>query len=239
MRTTRAIVGVALVLGLAVAAHADLHSLGSNASRPPIRFQGYRMSDAGKTRLTAFTGTRQLRNSLNTLGRLPLIVGGNFGAGSSNDRGLFFADGKIVSPFNFSTEAGFDSIVCIKNMKVSILNTSDFTNSPVLITSRCDAAVQTYPRMVRRGQNLLPASMQRDPPKKLVVLALKGREIWVLMFPNPVNMYSASHALTLPPFDFDEAVSISLQSEPVVIYYGKPMMGVASPRVTSALIFDD
>jgi hypothetical protein len=197
------------------------------------------MGDGGQVKITDLPGARQVRGSLSSLGKPPLIVGGDFGTGPSNERGLFFVNGKILSPFNFGIEANFDSIVCIKNSKASILNTTDFTNDPVQITSRCDAAVQTYPRMVRLGRNLIPTSMRRDPPRKLVVLALKGHETWVLIFSNPVNIYAASRALSLPPFDFDEAVSISLQTEPVVIYYGRPLMGAGGPRMTSALIFDD
>lgn len=187
------------------------------------------------------SGVSQLRLADVTSASRPLVVAGDLGSNSAAGRGLFLQGGKVISPFNF--HAKFDSVVCIKSKKASILSTSDFRKDPVQVTLRCDSAFQTSPGLVRGGRNVV-SPLTRGAPQKRILLATKGGRVSVLIFPNPINLFIAAQMLSHPrrlggAYEFDEVVSLSTNSDPAAYDYKKLLVGNPQRRTTAAIIFDD
>ncbi|HEX8573715.1 MAG TPA: hypothetical protein VF759_13295 [Allosphingosinicella sp.] len=244
-RLGAAVLTVGLV-ALAGPARADIHARVLGIPGDPASMVRAYVFEAGTgqkvTLIGPPPGQSQLRLADVASPRRPIVVAADFGAAKSPaGRGLFLMGGKAIAPFNF--QGGFDSVVCIKNKKASILSTSDFRADPVQVTVRCDSAFQTFPRLIAGGRNAV-SPLARSARERRIVLATKGPRAWVLIFPTPVNLFTVAKILSLPrrlggAYEFDEAVSLSVNSDPAAYDYQNLLVGNPQRRAAAAIVVDD
>jgi hypothetical protein len=246
---SRAILRLAGLLALAMPAlaAADMHKLEVRGGQGDalVQFEGYRLGVDYHARLVPLEGSGISTTPLVAVARrnVPVVIADSFGGGkNAGEQGLLLVGGTAVSPFNFGWSGGrLDSVLCFRRGRVTLADAEGYRSDPARIGAECDAAVQVPGRIVRDGRSVARPSRALAAPA--VLLAFKGREAWILIFAKPIYLDAVAPVLARPEaqggFGFTDAVSLSANRQPILYYYGRPVLGAADRRLTVALTFDD